>query len=113
MLSGLAISFLAWFGLFHANPRRSAYSMLSKSKQRARLTRLVSSALFILALWPCVMALGLERGIALWLGVIVCAGTIFMFTLHITPKTNTYLSIISFAVVPIAAVLAMMSGAGS
>lgn len=110
VIAGLALSYLAWFGLYHAHPRRSAYALLSKPKGRSQVTRGLSLMLMLLALLPCWSIGGLERGIALWVALLVCAGTVFVFTLHISEPTNKNLTTLSLIVLPLVTILAFAGG---
>lgn len=103
MICSFAISFLAWFGLFHASSKRSSYIVFSNTPRHSHITRLGSSVLFGLALLPCAAELGWERAIALWLAVVLCAGIVFVFTVQIQPKANLYLGIGSLLALPLSA----------
>lgn len=108
ILCGFAISYLAWFGLYHASARRSDDVRFNKTKHRSRLTRLIATALLLLALWPCNSLLGIERGVPLWLALLVCAGTAFIFSLYISPRFHKALSILSLAFIPLTVIFGVL-----
>ena len=98
MMTGFALSYAAWFGMYHAKQPRSAYTYLSGSQLKSRVTCALSWGLIALALYPCIEALGLARGIALWIGLIVSAGFVFMFSAQIYPKLCKIIGLSSLAI---------------
>ncbi|WP_262694451.1 DUF3325 domain-containing protein [Kordiimonas aquimaris] len=101
IITGLSLSYLAWFGFYHSEEKRSAYEVFSMSKARRKTTQLFAWLVFFLALYPCAQLVGLERGIALWLALITGTGLLFIFSVQTHPSVNNAMAVGGLIVTPL------------
>lgn len=79
MLCALALLYLACFGLYHANAKRSAFEWVKASKAGGRCLQAISWGTALLALAGLAHAIGFERGFTIWLGLLSLAGGASLF----------------------------------
>ena len=92
------LSFNAWFSLYHADPRRSTYSIISNSQVSKRLIHIVSVGLFIFSLALCLNQYDVARAIALYLSIVVASGILFIFFWQLYPRFIHWFSAASLVI---------------
>lgn len=99
-LTGATFSFLSWAGFYAASPQRVASARLEKLPGRNLVLRIIAGLLALLSLFPFAKGVGLERGIAIWLGSLTLMGVIFLFTLQTHPKLHKNLMLVAMFAAP-------------
>lgn len=107
ILTGVMLSYAAWFGFFHADKSRSTYVFLNGSALRSNLTLFAAWALSFLAAYPCILAFGLERGITAWLALVTTMGMATIFTIRVYQNTSQKLGILCLLLAPISFALSL------
>ncbi len=100
IIAGVALTYAAWFGFYHSNSSRSALTLLNKPSGRSKVTKLLSWVLLVLALYPCVLAFDIERGVAAWLALITTTGVLTMFIVRTHVNFSQKLGIASLIIAP-------------
>jgi hypothetical protein len=101
IIAGVALTYAAWFGLYHSNSLRSALTLLNKSSGRSMTTKILSWFFLTLALYPCALAFGLERGVAAWLALITTTGVLTTFIVRTHTSFSQKLGVASLIIAPL------------
>ena len=106
LISAFALAYAAWFGFYHAGKITHQSWLKFNLEIQKKLSLTTAWGLFIIALYPCINYLGLERGIPLWLALHTGAATLFLFSNKIYPRLNNALGFGSIIIAPLSFVIA-------
>ena len=108
MVTGLSacLAYMACAGFYQAGERRSHVAFLNANATVRRVVYAGAWGLLLIALWLLALPQGWERGVPIWLGVLIGAGALSLFIAALRPAWH----VASIAVAGVGA-LAFLFGA--
>ncbi|MEL6934321.1 MAG: DUF3325 family protein [Pseudomonadota bacterium] len=111
IIAATALLYIACFGFYHANKRRTAFDWIKATSTRRKVTRYSGWLIAFGALGLLVTQFGWELGIPLWLAVFVFAGVSSLLISALWPKTHIPSAIVSVALLIISGAYLAIEGA--
>ncbi|MEL6687019.1 MAG: DUF3325 family protein [Pseudomonadota bacterium] len=87
--------YVACLCLFHAHPRRTAFDKVKAQSSYQTGMRVLAAGLALLSLVIFIAQVGVEKGIAMWLGVFVAAGILSLMISALKPAYHVKSGILS------------------
>ena len=84
----ISLLYLACFGFYHADPRRTGFEYVRKQRQLKAWLQLAAWAASAAALFVVADLIGWERGIPVWLGLFMCAGVTSLFVAAVNVRRH-------------------------
>ena len=85
---GVLLAYAGCVLLFQSGERRAAHPAVCVAKEKMRPGKLTGWALALGALGPLSLVQGIERGLALWLGLLACAGMASLLLAALVPHRH-------------------------
>ncbi|MEM9619376.1 MAG: hypothetical protein AAF936_15585 [Pseudomonadota bacterium] len=109
-LLGTAFLYAASFGFYHANVKRTTFSILKASATARFISLIASWFLAFASLYIFASILGWERGIPVWLGIFTLTGALSLLVSALAPSRHAATGVGALAIGVVSAVTVYVGG---